>query len=73
MAFVGLAVIGVFGAALQNVTKGPLVLGPLFAFGIAQSQLELLGLGPFFWALAGGLAASFALERGAMRQLQASA
>lgn len=68
-AFVGLAVVGVLLTALQNVTKGPLVLGPVFAFGIAQSELELLDLGPFFWALAGGLAVSLVLERDAVRQL----
>lgn len=68
LAFVGLAVLGVLSAALVNVTKGPLVLGPLFAFGIAQSDLELLELGPFFWALAGGLAVSFVLERDAWRR-----
>lgn len=62
-AFVGLAVIGVLSAALQNITKGPLLLGPLFAFGISQSEIELLELGPFFWALAGGLLVTLTLER----------
>jgi benzoate membrane transport protein len=67
VAFVGLAVLGVLSAALQQVTAGPLLLGPLFAFGIAQSELELLDLGPFFWALAGGLIVSFLLEHDAWR------
>ena len=62
-AFVGLAVVGILGAALEQVTTGPLKVGPLFAFAIAQSRLELLDLGPFFWALAGGLLASYWLER----------
>lgn len=61
--FVGLAVVGVLAAALRETVAGPLVLGPLFAFGISQSSLELAGLGPFFWALAGGLAVSWLLER----------
>lgn len=65
VAFVGLAVVGVLAAALQQITAGPLVLGPMFAFGIAQSELELLDLGPFFWALAGGVIVSLVLERGA--------
>lgn len=67
---VGLAVVGVLAAALQEVTKGPLTLGPLFAFAIAQSDLELVDLGPFFWALAGGLAVSFVLEPEGWRQLR---
>lgn len=71
VAFVGLAVLGVLSAALQQVTAGPLVLGPLFAFSIAQSELELLDLGPFFWALAGGLSVSYLLERDGWRALDA--
>jgi benzoate membrane transport protein len=70
VAFVGLAVIGVLLAALQNVTKGPLLLGPLFAFGISQSDVELLDLGPFFWALAGGILVSFTLEREALHDVR---
>ncbi len=62
--------IGVLLAALQNVTRGPLTLGPLFAFAIAQSELELADLGPFFWALVGGLVVSFVLEREEWRSLQ---
>lgn len=72
VAFVGLAVVGVLMVALQNVTRGPLVLGPLFAFGISQSEIELLDLGPFFWALAGGLATTFILEREALGEVQAT-
>jgi len=60
---VGLAVLGVLAAALGNAVKGPLVLGPLFAFAISQSNLEIIELGPFFWALVGGLAISWLLER----------
>jgi benzoate membrane transport protein len=69
-ALVGLAVIGILATSLQAVTRGPLVLGPLFAFAIPQSQLELGGLGPFFWALVGGLAVSFVLEREQLRHLR---
>jgi benzoate membrane transport protein len=52
---------------LQEVTKGPLVLGPLIAFAISLSQLELFGFGRFFWALVLGLAVSWLLERDGMR------
>ncbi len=67
---VGLAVVGILMTALRAITSGPLLLGPLFAFGISQSSLELVGLGPFFWALFGGLAVSVLLERDAMRGLR---
>lgn len=63
VAVVGLAVVGVLIGALQQVVSGPLVLGPIFAFGIAVSDLSLLGLGPFFWALVFGLAISRWVER----------
>lgn len=69
---VGLAVVGVLATALREVTKGPLTLGPLFAFAISQSELELGDLGPFFWALVGGLAVSWWLEGDAWREHQRS-
>lgn len=69
VALVGLAVVGVLATALQQITKGPLTLGPLFAFAISQSELEFADLGPFFWALVGGLAVSLLLEREGWREL----
>lgn len=60
---VALAVIGILEHALQRATSGPLIWGPLFALAIALSDLTLLGLGPFFWAIAGGLAVSLIIER----------
>ena len=48
-AVVGLAVVGILQESLRTVVEGPLLLGPLFAFGIALSELSLLGLGAFFW------------------------
>lgn len=63
LAVVGLAVVNVLAGALREVGRGPLVLGPVFAFAIALSELSLLGLGPFFWALVGGLAVSLLTER----------
>lgn len=59
---VGLAVLGILSTALQRVTEGPLIWGPLFAFLIALSDFTLLGLQEFFWALAGGVAVSAVLE-----------
>ena len=66
---VGLAIIGVLSGALQQVAAGPLLLGPMFAFAIALSDISLLGLGPLFWALIFGLAASLLLERDAWKAI----
>lgn len=69
---VGLAVLSVLATGLQRTTEGPLVLGPLFAFAIALSELELLGLGAFFWALMLGVAVSLTLEREKWKALSAA-
>ena len=70
---VALAVIGILEHALARATAGPLVWGPLFAFAIALSELTLLGLGPFFWAIAGGLLVSLILERDEWKALHQAA
>jgi benzoate membrane transport protein len=70
LAMAGLALVGALIAALKEISRGPLVLGPLFAFAIALSDMTLLGLGPFFWSLVVGAATSFALERDGWRQLR---
>lgn len=62
-AVVGLAVLGILAQALKEVTKGPLLLGPLVAFAVSVSHIELLGLGRFFWAIVFGLSVSLLLER----------
>jgi benzoate membrane transport protein len=63
LAMAGLALIPALVSALREITTGPLILGPLFAFAIALSELSLLGLGPFFWSLVLGTAVSLLLER----------
>lgn len=70
VALVGLAVLGVLSTAIQRVARGPLLLGPVFAFAVALSDLSMLGLGPFFWALAIGIATSLLLEREGWRALR---
>lgn len=60
---VGLAVVEILFASLQEVTRGPLIWGPVFAFAIAQARFTVLGLSEFFWALAGGLLVTLVLER----------
>lgn len=71
-AVVGLAVIGILIHAIQEIGRGPLLLGPGLAFAISVSELQLLGLGRFFWALAIGLATSLLLEREQWASLRAT-
>jgi benzoate membrane transport protein len=66
----GLALLGGLIGAIKEVAKGPLILGPVFAFAIALSDMEVLGLGPFFWALVIGAAVSLLLEREGWRRLR---
>jgi benzoate membrane transport protein len=71
LAMAGLALMPALTVALREITVGPLVLGPLFAFAIALSQMSLLGLGPFFWSLVVGTMVSVLFEREGWRQLRA--
>jgi benzoate membrane transport protein len=66
----GLALVDVLSSALQEITRGPLLLGPLFAFVIALSEISLLGFGSFFWALVIGMGVSLLLERDIMFALR---
>jgi benzoate membrane transport protein len=59
----GLALVPALIVALRAITAGPLVLGPLFAFAIALSDMSILGLGPFFWSLVVGTLVSLLFER----------
>lgn len=68
-ALAGLAMLDVFLDALRRALGGPLILGPVFAFAIALSDISLFGFGPFFWALALGSAISLSVER---KDLQAT-
>jgi benzoate membrane transport protein len=65
----GLALVPALIIALREITAGPLVLGPLFAFAIALSHMSVLGLGPFFWSLVVGTLVSLLFEREEWRQL----
>ena len=73
LAMAGLALIGALLGALKEITRGPLTLGPTFAFAIALSDMTLLGLGPFFWSLVVGVAVSLLLEREGWQRLAAEA
>jgi benzoate membrane transport protein len=68
----GLALVPALTVALREITGGPLVLGPLFAFAIALSDMSVLGLGPFFWSLVVGTLISLLFEREGWSQLAAA-
>jgi benzoate membrane transport protein len=70
LAMAGLALLPALVAALREITTGPLILGPLFAFAIALSEMSLFGLGPFFWSLVLGTAVSLVLERDGWKRLR---
>jgi len=65
----GLAMFGLLVPALQQMAKGPLVLGPIFTFAISLSDLSLFGIGPFLWALILGIGTSLLLERNELKAL----
>lgn len=72
LAIAGLALVPALLAALKAISAGPLVLGPLFAFAIALSDMTIAGLGSFFWSLVIGTVVSVLFEREGWRELQAS-
>lgn len=72
-ALAGLALFNVLLNALQEATRGPLLLGPVIAFAIVLSDISFLGFGDFFWALLLGTAVSLLLEREQMETLQEEA
>ncbi len=65
----GLAVVDVLGRSLQQITQGPLFLGPVFAFAIALSDISFLGFNNYFWSLVIGTLISLLLEREGLRKL----
>ncbi len=66
----GLALIDVLIAALGDVVRGPLRLGPVVTFVVVLSDISLLGLGPFFWSLVLGTGFSLVLEKDGWKQLR---
>jgi benzoate membrane transport protein len=69
----GLALVPALAVALREISAGPLILGPLFAFAIALSHMTVFGLGSFFWSLVLGTAVSLLLERDGWRRLRSEA
>jgi benzoate membrane transport protein len=66
----GLSLVDVFADAIKRVTQGPLLLGPLFSFAIALSDISFLGFGNYFWSLVVGTGVSLLLERDGLRLLR---
>ena len=71
-AVAGLALISVLSNALAEMVKGPLRLGPLFAFVVASSKLFLGGFGLAFWALVIGMAVTLLLEHTEWRSVRSA-
>jgi benzoate membrane transport protein len=65
----GLAFVRVLSNALRQVSRGPLIFGPVVAFAVASSDIALLGLGPYFWSLVIGTGVSMLLEGAGIRAL----
>jgi benzoate membrane transport protein len=59
----GLALLAVLDQMLSGALRGPLRLGPLFAFVVAASGMTLWGFGSAFWALLIGTAVTLLLEQ----------
>lgn len=68
-ALAGLAILGALLEAIKGTVMSDFPMGGFFAFVIAASSFDLLGLAPAFWALVGGFAVALALELPACRQL----
>jgi benzoate membrane transport protein len=66
----GLSLVDVLADAIRRVTQGPLLLGPLFAFAIALSDVSFLGFGNYFWSLVIGTGVSLLLERDGLQLLR---
>ena len=71
LAMAGFALIAALIGALKEIVRGPLILGPVFAFAIALSGMTVFELGPFFWSLVLGASVSLLLERDGWTQLHA--
>lgn len=69
----GLSLVDVLTNAIQRVADGPLLLGPVFAFAIALSNISFLGFGNYFWSLVIGAAVSLLLERDEFLKLREKA
>jgi benzoate membrane transport protein len=70
LALAGLALVGVLVSSLREIVRGPLLLGPVFAFAIALSDMRLFDLGAFFWSLVLGTGVSLLLERDEWRSMR---
>ncbi len=71
-AVAGLGLDPVLSNALTEMAKGPLRLGPLFAFVVASSELSLGGFGSAFWALVIGMAVTLLLEQNEWRAVRSA-
>ena len=59
-----LALVAPFMRVWEKTLEGPMRIGALTAFGLALLPFQVAGMPMAFWALAAGIVASAALERG---------
>jgi benzoate membrane transport protein len=60
---IGLAFLGVIVNAITRMADSGLTWGPVLTFIIATSDLTLLGLSSFFWAIVTGVAVSALIDK----------
>jgi benzoate membrane transport protein len=63
----GLAILRTVMGAFEKAVATELRLGAFIALAIAASPLTIFGIGPAFWAIAGGYVVSLVVERPALR------
>ena len=68
----GLSMFEIFVRSIRQIVDSPIAIGPLLAFVITLSSIELLGLGNQFWALVVGTAVSYLLEKEGLNRLRDS-
>lgn len=72
LAIAGLAMVRVLVGSLEQIVSGPLRLGPIITLAVAISDVELLGLGSIFWAIALGTFVTATVEREGLARLAAA-
>jgi benzoate membrane transport protein len=71
-ALAGLALLGTLIEAMRTTVVSDFPVGGFFAFAIAASSFDILGIAPAFWGLIGGMVVVLVLELPACRQLWAN-
>jgi benzoate membrane transport protein len=70
LAVAGLALVGVLLDGLTEMTRGPIVIGPVLTLAVTVSGLTMFDLGAPFWGLVIGTAVSLLVERNEQPAIQ---